>query len=133
MNYMSEVTKMLGVELGEEFYVKELPDVKCTFYNDSLYVYPIRDALCSLPSGEHVLGRLLAGTITIKRKPWKPKTDECYYFVDENGTVHSTDWCDIYEDITFYKLGNCYRTKEEAEANRDKWITFYASDEVLDV
>ena len=36
-------------------------------------------------------------------------------------------------DRMLYKLGNFYRTAEEAEANRDKWVAFYASDEVLEV
>lgn len=35
--------------------------------------------------------------------------------------------------MNYYKLGNCYRTKAEAEFNRDKWMAFYASDEVLEV
>lgn len=30
-------------------------------------------------------------------------------------------------------VGNCYRTYEEAKKNKDKWVVFYASDEVMEV
>lgn len=134
MNHMAEVAKMLGIELGEEFCIKEQPDIKCVIYNDNLYVYPVSDGIYTLPSPEMTLGRLLNGSITLKRKPWKPKYGEEYFCVTAlEGTVFLNIWRDVWMDITYYKLGNCYRTREEAEANRDKWVAFYASDEVLEV
>ncbi|MGN1176387.1 MAG: hypothetical protein ACI4S1_13105 [Roseburia sp.] len=133
MNHMAEVAKMLGVELGEEFCIKEQPDIKCVIYNDNLYVYPVSDGIYTLPYPEMTLGRLLNGSITIKRKPWNPKKDEKYWLVNQCGNVISLNWIDNFLCITNYKIGNCYRTKEEAEANRDKWVAFYASDEVLEV
>ena len=54
-------------------------------------------------------------------------------FVHCDGYVYKMCYCGSNEDKTFYKLGNCYRTCEEAEANRDKWVKFYVSDEVLEV
>ena len=51
----------------------------------------------------------------------------------KNGTIKQYTWTDRTLDYSLYKLGNCYRTEEEAESNRDKWVTFYASDEVLEV
>lgn len=132
-NYMAEVAKLLGVELGAEFEVKECQDIKCTIYNDGLYVYPVKDDLCSLPSSEQVLSRLLEGVITIKCNPFKPKIEKTYWYVRVDGTVTSCRWFEDQLDAYHYKLGNCYRTKDEAEANRDKWLAFYASDEVLEV
>ena len=76
---------------------------------------------------------LLNGAFTIKRKPWKPKESDTYYYVNQEGHVISFRWWNTYTEILLYKLGNCYRTEEEAEANRDKWAAFYASDEVLEV
>jgi hypothetical protein len=56
-----------------------------------------------------------------------------YYFLDRNGDADCSYWNDNFVDICLYKLGNCYRTAQEAEVNRDKWKAFYASDEVLEV
>lgn len=133
MNYMAEVAKLLGVELGEEFEIKGGSDFKCTIYNDGLYVYPAKDDLCSLPSSEQVLSRLLEGAITIKRKPWKPQDNEKFYVVTSNWGIMQKFWDDCSTCKNYYKLGNLYKTEEEAEANREKWIAFYASDEVLEV
>ena len=83
-----------------------------------------------------VLHSLLVGSLTIKRKPWKPNDEERYWYVDEQGRMWS-DYFDYHSCtshcMNYYKLGNCYRTREEAEANRDKWVKFYASNEVLEV
>lgn len=92
-------------------------------------MYNICSGLLRLDS----LTSLLSRKSIIKRKPWKPKDGEEYWLVNHCGDVISLSWIDNFLCITNYKIGNCYRTKEEAEANRDKWVAFYASDEVLKV
>lgn len=135
MNYMPEVAKLLGVELGEEFHIKEQPDIKCTIYNDRLYVYPTQDKICTLPSCELTLSRLLNGHVTIKRKPWKPNEGDDFWIVDADEVV--CRYCNFNSQdadyVNCYKIGNCYRTKEEAEKNVAKWAAFYKSDEVLEI
>lgn len=128
VNYMAEVVKMLGVELGEEFkcnngYTYRLTPLGlvCPEYSTDGYAY------------SDVLQALLNGEFEVNYKPWKPKTDNLYYYVDQEGCVISNRWWNTYTEILLYKLGNCYRTEEEAEANRDKWAAFYVSDEVLEV
>ena len=133
MNYMPEVAKILGVEIGEEFYIKEQPDIKCTIYNDGLYVYPINDCICTLPSCDVTLSRLLRHTITIKRKPWKPQDKEKYFVVTKHGNVNEVIWNEHTTDYIYYKLGNCYKTYNEAVANSNKWKSFFALAEVLEV
>ena len=76
---------------------------------------------------------LLSGQLEIKRKPWKPKYNQCYYSIGPGGVLEPGRWMNDFIDVAMYKLGNCYRTAEEAEANRDKWVKFYESDEVLEV
>ena len=71
--------------------------------------------------------------MTIKRKPWKPCIDDTFLLVDQIGYLISSKWRKYTEQLDLYKLGNCYRTYEEAGVNRDKWVAFYASDEVLEV
>ena len=129
-NYMAEVAKMLGVELGKEFecsngykYVLNEGGIVESKYIDKF----------STNTFSSVLVALLNGKLTIKRKPWKPKKDDLYYYVDQEGFVISNRWYNSYTEVLLYKLGNCYRTSEEAEANRDKWVAFYTSDEVLEV
>lgn len=92
-------------------------------------MYNIRSVLLCLDSSTSLLSR----KSIIKRKPQKPKDGEEYWLVNHCGDVISLNWIDNFLCITNYKIGNCYRTKEEAEANRDKWIAFYASDKVLNV
>lgn len=123
MNYMAEVAKMLGVEMNNDF--------EC---NESNYKYCITEngLTCSGCYGADSLMMILKGDLTIKRKPWKPEIHEEFYTVFYDGSVGRKYW-DGMAHVNYYKLGNCYRTKEEAEANRDKWISFYASDEVLEV
>lgn len=49
-------------------------------------------------------------------KRWKPEYCDLYYFVDAVGVVNSHTWCDDTADRTYYTIGNCFRTSEEAEA-----------------
>ena len=123
-NYMAEVAKMLGVNIGEEFEIKGCDGAYYLTY-DGLYHNGFK---C-----EKTLNDLLVGVCTIKHKPWKPIINDTYYFVRSDGDVSSAQWISNVWDHSIYKLGNCYRTREEAESNRDKWVAFYASDEVLEV
>ena len=76
---------------------------------------------------------LIFGICTIKRKPWKPVKDDIYWTVLSSEVIRSYMWKNDTTDLLSYKLGNCYKTQEEAEYNYDKWVAFYASDEVLEV
>ena len=97
----------------------------------------VADGLYQAQSGfkcEKTLHGLLVGNLIIKRKPWKPSCGETYYYVSYSGIILEDRWATTgTKDRSLYRLGNCYRTREEAESNRDKWIAFYASDEVLEV
>ena len=123
-NYMEDVAKLLGVELGEEFECEE-----------THYTYSItRDGLtCNGCWGADSFMMILNGELTIKRKPRKPKMDEFYWIVKPDGEVGYLRWYDSYSDMALYKIGNCYRYKVDADRDRDKWISFYASDEILEV
>lgn len=126
MNYMEQVAKMLGVDLGEHFEI-----------NKNVGVFTLcNDGLVNIQGGfmcNELLSKLLSGKYAIKRKPWKPKEGERYYFVSMNEGVLSDTSDNVTVDALLYKIGNCYKTKEEAEANYKKWQEFYKSDEVLEV
>lgn len=130
-NYMAEVAKLLGVELGEEFEYENLPGIPFKLTETGLVC--LGPDKLSRDIRNEALVRLLIGCSKIKRKPWKPKKEEYYWNVRLEGEPCLTRWLDDIIDYNNYKLGNCYRTKAEAEENRDKWSRFYASDEVLEV
>lgn len=136
-NYMADVAKLLGVELGEEFEI-HYPSpctVKTTaaFYENEFRVVNT-DAVILQPYWQYAeLHGLLNGTLGIKHKPWKPKYNDLFWFVTQDGNLTTSYRKNSWHDTMLYKLGNCYRTREEAKENRDKWISFYASDEVLEV
>ena len=130
MNHMAEIAKMLGVELDEEFecsnghkYILREDGIFESKYIDGFSTNKFAPALVALLNGE----------IVIKHKPWKPSEGDRYWHISSTGSAAYYRWIDHPIDILFYKIGNCYRTQEEAEANRDKWVAFYASDEVLEV
>ena len=127
INYMPEIAKMLGVELDEEFEI-------VGYKNRNFKITEC--GIKKLEGGEWVSGSfifegLLTGECTIKRKPRKPMLGERYWNVSMNGTVDYYVWGGYRLDVCNYKLGNCYQTEREAEANRDKWVEFYKSDKVF--
>ena len=124
MNYMEEVASLLGVGMNKNF---ECNESSCT------YCITNNGLMCNGCYGADSLMMILNGSFTIKHGPWKPQLDEEFYVVVCDGTVMHKHWDDCSNHLNYYRLGNCYRTKEEAESNRGKWISFYASDEVLEV
>lgn len=132
-NHMAEVAKMLGVELEEEFEIPEYSSYKFKMTVNGIAVYIDGSWKSNMPNTSFALEKLLEGIYTIKRKPWKPKIGEKYWVIVPDGDISEYAWLDSLGGHSNYKLGNCYRTREEAEANRDKWVAFYASDEVLEV
>lgn len=136
MNYMSEVAKMLGVELGEEFEIIFPAASSChatAKFTDNGVEVITTDVYDVYNFKAYVLRDLLMGSYYIKRKPWKPNKGDIYFFVDANGLSDYEKYYNDPFDIMCYKLGNCYKTKTEAENDSHKWIDFYASDEVLEV
>lgn len=69
---------------------------------------------------EHLLGT----TDSYVPKPWKPKLEETFFIIvhvyGESFCVRELRWDGVDEDEEMYRLGNCFRTREEAEAMADK-------------
>lgn len=132
-NYMKEVAKMLGVELDKEFEV-EIGDtvVKAKITDKDIYL------LYSSPywgryNSSALLRQILRGQYTIRNNPWKPAYNEKYYSIGPGGVLEPGNWMNDFIDLALYKLGNCYRTSDEAAANRDKWISFYSEDKSIQI
>lgn len=115
-NYMAEVAKMLGVEIGEEF---KLKDSSGEIRNTHRFKITI-NGLCKFIGNTWVchnwIGDLLIGKYEIVKLPWKPKNEEGYYYpYTYEQEVFYALWVGSTLDYAMYNLGMCYRTKEEAE------------------
>ena len=118
-NYMADVAKMLGVEVGEEFDVATFQDLNpYKITGDGLV-----DRFGTSCPTELVL--LLRGKFDIVKKPRKPQEKETYYYILLSGGVtHTTFAAGNILDVLRVRLGNCFTTQEEANANADKWAEY---------
>ncbi len=64
--------------------------------------------------------RVKPKVVEVKRKVWKPKIGEHYWYLYGDGKISTITWCGSKLDADRYKLGNCFRTEEEAEFAREK-------------
>ena len=138
-NYMADVATLFGVELEEVFQIVT-PDkdlvVKAKFTEHGLCILRRTKNGRDCDGDAYIVKNiesLLTGFYEVKRIPWKPESFEGYFYVGIGGDIIHTTYSLSSGDINMYKLGNCYKTRELAEANKDKWIQFYKSDEVLEV
>lgn len=60
-----------------------------------------------------------------KNKVWKPEKGEKYYYSYSDGFIKESTWDNVNVDKNRYAIGNCFKTKEEAEfaLERQKVIT----------
>ena len=121
MNYYKQFAEMLGLELEQEFVL--------TYDNGSRknkYTYKITEdgLLYKSPtynwsiSSLGTIGKLLNGDIKAVPKPWKPKKCETYWYYPNPihfGVINSYVWNDDLTDLLFWKVGNCFKTEEEAK------------------
>lgn len=110
MNKMPEVAKMLGVELGEWFRVNG--NDYCLTSNGLSNAYKIGSPVA--------LNSLLTGACEVRKLPFRPKEDETYYYIQSDGNISSLYNSFGCVDYAFFALGNCFRSKAEAKANKDK-------------
>lgn len=112
-NLMPEVLKLIGLSVDEEFKVKGSDEIFKVDKEGMLIATSYNSFRCS------ILPFLLNGTYEIVKLPWKPKDGESYWTVEED-RILCDSWDNDMMDYSYLKLGNCYRTKEEAEANADR-------------
>ncbi len=124
-NYMSEVAKMLGVKLGEEFEVTGW-NGKFMFDKSGLRIKYLG---CIEEEAEKTLYQLLNGTEQIVRRPWRPKHGADYWFVNVFCvglyTVEDSYCNGSMADIDRILMGNCFPTREAAEAAAPDIVKFY--------
>ena len=119
-NLMPEVAKLLGVEIGEEFRIgNPCSDGRYKIDEFGYLLYTPHPGDEWDESQLYTINTLLSGLYQIIKLPWKPKDGENYWTVEEDHILCDS-WDNDMMDYSYLKLGNCFRTKEEAEANADR-------------
>ena len=119
MNKWKEFAEMLGLELEQEFV---LTDVDGNTKGELIYKFTEDGLLYKPPtlvnwskSSSGTIVRLLNGDYKVATKPWKPKKGEKYlYYSNYFDEASSCIWTDGVSDLLLWKVGNCFRTKDEA-------------------
>ena len=107
MNYMPEVLKMLGIEVGEKFYI--LGSLMSPFSFNANYQLIDKDGDIT---NDRIKG-LLTGESAIEKLPWKPNEDDPYFFVMASGSINESSWSGHVVDYSLFNTNNCFRTSEE--------------------
>ena len=111
-NYMADVAKMLGVELGEEFKI-DGSNLIYKFLENGLYFRCIEGWLPAI----YQFLDLIKGELEIVKLPWQPKEGDRYYFPVDGFTITSCAiWCDSTLEYALKEAGMIFKTKAECEA-----------------
>ncbi|WP_419080077.1 hypothetical protein [Phascolarctobacterium succinatutens] len=119
-NLIPGITKMLGVELNEEFKVDKYDEMTFKFAENMLVARAdFKGAKWGITYV--VLSELLGGDAEIVKMSWKPKLNERYWtFMSslEGGKLYVLNymWDNSVIDVALHKVGWVFRTCEEAEA-----------------
>ena len=119
MNYWKQFAEMLGLELEQEIELTDDGNRK------NKYTYKITDdgILFKLPTSDKWTTsysftslNILNGDYKVVPKPWKPKIGEKYWTYSEIWEeVTSFRFEGYYYDLLLWKVGNCFKTRDEAE------------------
>ena len=125
MNYYKKIAEMLGVELGEEFRLKEnktknivRPRYKITQEEGLMYSINRNEFDRST-----ILLAIINGSYSVVKLPWKPKKDDqCWFYTAAWNEATFWKWEGDYTDLMLWKVGNCFKTKEEAEVKGKEMV-----------
>lgn len=127
MNQMHKVLEMLGLEVEEKFNVVDLTGLYPEIENSNPFKFDKEYKLCDKFGFKRMLVEpIIRGEFEIEKLPFKPKDGDTYwsYIVDADGNGYATS-DDFYENsigLTDWYVGNCFRTKQEAETQGKKLI-----------
>ena len=121
MSYWKKFAEILSLELEQEFYITDVDGNR----KDKL-TYKITEfgLLCKseinndwLTASLITLKKIINGDYKVVSKPWKPKKGDIYsYYINSTyfDGINSCKWTDEDLDLLFWKVGNCFKTDEEA-------------------
>lgn len=120
-NYMAEVAKLLGVELGESF--KTTSSTQGNYHR--YYQFTDKKGFETSVDGVEwemaaavTLRDILMGETEVVKLPWKPRKGEMYYFPDMGTSSLGSClcWLGTETDKNLYDRGFVFQTIEEAIA-----------------
>ena len=116
-NLISEIAKLLGVELGEEFIIENADRKETVVLGmDGLHVIQQNNVVG--PDHGKLLSKVLQGLYEVKKLPWEPREGERYCYPSVSAkNVDCTDWICCSFDYAMKALGMIYKTPEEAQAH----------------
>lgn len=132
-NYMKEVSDILGVKIDETFVISRKNPDAWTFAKLTNNGLQVEEQKIDLFFWKPSLTCLLRGDYTIEKLKWKPEFHEKYYSIGICGTLEVGCWMNDFLDMTLYRIGNCYKTMEEASTHINKWIDFYNSTNIIEL
>jgi len=114
--------KILGVTIGEKFFIKEFPNDPPYHFTERLEL--VKDDGCpTLPI--HAIW-LFLGVLHIEKLPFRPKYDQLYFYIDSFNEVTSIYNHNTTGQLMSILLGNCYRTEKEAKSHIKEWTDKFA-------
>lgn len=57
---------------------------------------------------------------SLEKRKWEPQSGEEFWYINSMGTVFRDTWVSSSEDCAHLAFGNCFETKEQAEAYAEK-------------
>ena len=124
MNLIPKICEMLGVEIGEKFYIGREEKIEGAYYyfsnTELLYHVPNRTPDYAQ---YRELADLIYGDKTIIKTPFEPKVGERYWVVTWDSTLPYISacyviWLNRADCFAEKYCGNCFRTKAEAEKHK---------------
>ena len=132
-SHMKEVAKLLGVELGEVFFIKEYPSdskIYLKFTENGLEQSLDKDSWTKATG--RVWERIITGALKINKLPWKPREGEKYYVpriaIRPYDRHYWYYWDNSGVDIKRYDMGIVCKTKEEATKLANKMLAVLKED-----
>lgn len=115
-NYMADVAKMLGVEIGEEFKIDGDELISGRIFKIDETSLLVKEMGNYWGEPDTRLEELLCGDLKIVKLPWKPKCGDLYYYPEVNcKRVQITSFEGYTTDLALIALRMCYRTEAEAQ------------------
>ena len=120
MNYYKQFAEMLGLELEQEFVLTDVDGNRKDIFTyriteDGIF-YKSKISDDWFGDKSKLVEELLTGNIKAVPKTSKlTKGEKYWYYSDMCKLAICVYWEDTTRDLLFWKVGNCFKTREEAE------------------